>query len=159
MYYVQENDKIVICDADKNKLIDTLKFMPQYKELGIKYTKKNIILYKNKLVFESDVEEEIEADREVKFNKEFFHTSLGYIRRSVTMADGSHKDFLSDLLPVISMGIQGGQPVEIITYDKPPFDEDITDWTPYQHHVPATAQFIQECFIQLSNDFLPRNEE
>lgn len=104
-------------------------------------------------------EEQKAQEREAKFNKEFFHTSLGYIRRSVTMADSSHKDFLSDLLPVISMGIQGGQSVEIITYDKPPFDEDITDWTPYQHHVAATVQFIQECFIQLSNDFLPRNEE
>lgn len=97
--------------------------------------------------------------READFNKAFFNTSLGYVRRSVSMADGSHKDFLSDLLPVISMGVQSGQAVHILTYDKPPFDEDVTDWTPYQHNVTVTVQFIQECFVQLSNDFLPINEE
>ena len=92
-------------------------------------------------------------DREEAFNKEFFNTSRGYIRRSVTMQDGSHKDFLSDLLPVISMGIQSGQPVTIITYNTPDFSKDITDWKQYQNRVAVTPQFIQECFTQLSNDF------
>ena len=104
-------------------------------------------------------EEDKENKREADFNKAFFLTSLGYIRRSVTMSDGSHKDFLSDLLPVISMGVQGGQTVNILTYDKPPFDKDVEDWTEYQHQVVVTPQFIQECFLQLSNDFLPINEE
>lgn len=97
--------------------------------------------------------------RESEFDKAFFNTSLGYVRRSVTMADGSHKDFLSDLLPAISMSVQSGVPVNILTYNKPPFDHDIEDWTEYQHKVVATPQFIQECFIQLSNDFLPINED
>lgn len=104
-------------------------------------------------------EEEKARERETSFNKAFFNTSLGYVRRSVTMADGSHKDFLSDLLPAISMSVQSGVPVNILTYDKPPFDHDIEDWTEYQHKVVATPQFIQECFIQLSNDFLPINED
>lgn len=104
-------------------------------------------------------EEEIREEREREFNKAFFLTSLGYIRRSVTMADGSKKDFLSDLLPVISMGVQAGTHVNILTYDKPPFDKDIEDWTEYQHQVVVTPRFIQECFMQLSNDFLPINEE
>lgn len=104
--------------------------------------------------------EKQKADRrEADFNRSFFNTSLGYIRRSVTMADGSHKDFLSDLLPIISMGVQAGTAVNILAYDKPPFDKDITDWTKYQHQVVVTVQFIQECFLQLSNDFLPINEE
>ena len=97
-------------------------------------------------------------EREQAFDKSFFNTSLGYVRRSATMADGSHKDFLSDLLPVISMGVQSGVPVNILTYDRPPFDHDIEDWTEYQHKVIVTPQFIQECFMQLSNDFLPINE-
>lgn len=97
--------------------------------------------------------------REAEFNKAFFLTSLGYIRRSVTMADGSHKDFLSDLMPTIKMGLESGIPVNILTYDKPPFDHDIEDWTEYQHQVVVTAQFIQECFLQLSADFAPINNE
>ena len=110
-------------------------------------------------VINPNYEQEQAERREAEFNKAFFNTSLGYIRRAVTMADGSKKDFLSDLLPVISMGVQSGMPVNILTYDEPPFDEDVTDWTEYQHQVTVTAQFIQECFRQLSNDFLPINEE
>mgnify|MGYP003292320228 CR=1 FL=1 len=110
----------------------------------------------------SDTEEyrQIKATkRETQFNKEFFGTTLGYVRRSVTMRDGSKKDFLSDLLPTISMGVSTGQQVKIITYDQPPFDEDVEDWTEYQNFVNVTPQFIQECFQQLSDDFLPINEE
>lgn len=98
-------------------------------------------------------EEQAEA-RQAEFLKEFFNTSLGYIRRSVTMADGSHKDFLSDLLPVISMGVQAGQSVNIITYSMPDFSGPVEDWTQYQTVKAVTPQFIQECFLQLSNDFL-----
>ena len=117
------------------------------------------VISDGKLIRNPNYDEQKATIRQADFEKAFFYTSLGYVRRSVTMADGSHKDFLSDLLSVISMGIQGGQSVQIITYDKPPFDKDITDWTPYQHHVAATVQFIQECFLQLNNDFLPINEE
>lgn len=104
-------------------------------------------------------EEEKAIERKTEFNKAFFLTSLGYIRRSVTMQDGSKKDFLSDLMPTIKMGLESGIPVNILTYDKPPFDKDIEDWTEYQHQVIVTPQFIQECFMQLSNDFLPINKE
>lgn len=108
-----------------------------------------------KPVINPDYEEEQAAKREADFNKAFFNTSLGYIRRIVTMQDGSHKDFLSDLLPAISMSVTAGQTVNILAYDKPPFDHDITDWTEYQHSVEVTAEFVQECFLQLSADFFP----
>lgn len=108
------------------------------------------------LVLNPNYEQEEAARREAEFNKAFFNTSLGYIRRAVTMADGSKKDFLSDLLPVISLGVQEGQTVTVLAYDKPPFTEDVTDWTEYQHAATVTAQFISECFNQLSNDFLPQ---
>ena len=110
-------------------------------------------------IVDPDYEEKQAQKREAEFNKSFFNTSLGYIRRNVTMADGSRKDFLSDLLPVISMGVQGGLTVNILAYDKPSFDEDVTDWTQYQHQVAVTPQFIQECFLQLSADFAPINKE
>ena len=108
---------------------------------------------------DAEWEEKEKARRQAEFEKEFFQTTLGWIRRKVNMADGSTKDFLSDLLPTISMAVQMGTPVNIIAYDEPEFDEDVTDWTPYQHIEVVTAQFIQECFLQLSNDFLPINEE
>lgn len=108
---------------------------------------------------QEEYDKEQAEKREQAFKQAFFITSLGYVRRSVTMADGSKKDFLSDLLPVISMGVQSGTQVHILTYEEPPFDKDITDWTEYQKQVTVTPQFIQECFMQLSNDFLPINEE
>ena len=100
--------------------------------------------------------EQIQAKQE-EFNKEFFLTSLGYIRRKVSMSTGETKDFLSDLLPVISMGVQSGQTVPIITYSLPDFNQELT--TEYLESLQTvknvTAQFVQECFLQLSNDFVP----
>lgn len=111
------------------------------------------------IILNPNYEEEKKAIRKEEFEKEFFETSLGWIRRKVNMADGSIKDFLSDLLPTISMAVQMGTSVNIIAYDEPDFTEEITDWTPYQHIEVVTPQFLQECFMQLSNDFLPINTE
>lgn len=98
--------------------------------------------------------------KETQFNKEFFLTSLGYIRRKVSMATGETKDFLSDLLPVISMGVQSGQTVPIITYSLPDFTKELT--TEYLESLQSvknvTAEFVQECFLQLSNDFVPMTQ-
>lgn len=98
--------------------------------------------------------------KETQFNKEFFLTSLGYIRRKVSMSTGETKDFLSDLLPVISMGVQSGQTVPIITYSLPDFSKELT--TEYLESLQTvknvTAQFVQECFLQLSNDFVPMTQ-
>ena len=101
----------------------------------------------------ADTEEEIiEAKRE-QFNKDFFLTSLGYIRRKVTMQTGETKDFLSDLLPVISLGVSNGQVVNIITYKEPDFTQKEVDWTTLQEVKVATVEFINECFARLSSDF------
>lgn len=97
-------------------------------------------------------EEEKYKEREEYFYNTFFNTSLGWIRRNVTMKNGS-KDFLSDLLPTIAMGVNMGQEVKIIAYNMPPFDKDVEDWTEYQHNEVVTPQFIQECFAQLQADF------
>lgn len=111
------------------------------------------------LVENHNYEAEQAQEREEQFNKDFFNTSLGYVRRKVSMATGETKDFLSDLLPTISMGVQMEKPVTIITYNKPDFTQDITDWTVFQNVQTVTAEFVQECFMQLSNDFKPVNNE
>ena len=134
------------------------------KEVSLDYdeylsNKDKYIFVNGDFIVDPDYDEKQKEKRENDFDKSFFNTSLGYVRRSVTMSDGGHKDFLSDLLPAISMSVQAGTPVNILTYSRPPFDHDIEDWTEYQHKVVVTPQFIQECFIQLSNDFLPINEE
>lgn len=109
-------------------------------------------------VIDPNYEEKQATKRREEFHKQFFNTSLGWIRRSVTMQDGSKKDFLSDLLLPIKAGLELGQTVEIITYTEPDFTEDVTDWTEYQIVKNATPQFIAECLNQIVNDFKPQNE-
>ena len=155
MFYIEDNNKILLFDEDKQKLQDTIAFMPQYEGLEIQEVKEGYIIYDFKLMTVKEMEAEQAKEREEQFNKDFFNTSLGYVRRKVSMATGETKDFLSDLLPTISMGVQMGQPVQIIAYDKPDFTQEITDWTVLQNVKTVTAEFVQECFLQLSNDFKP----
>ena len=168
----EEEQEIDVPDYDEEGnpiMIEIEVEVPDYDEEGniigyhtetktVQQTHKETVTVKV-LVLNPNWEEEQAQKREADFNRQFFNTSLGYIRRNVTMADGSHKDFLSDLLPVISMGVQSGLAVNVLAYDKPSFDEDVTDWTQYQHQVAVTLQFIQECFLQLSADFAPINQE
>lgn len=105
------------------------------------------------LVLNPNYEAEQTQARQEQFNKDFFLTSLGYIRRKVTMKTGETKDFLSDLLPVISMGVQSGQAVTIIAYKEPDFTQDVTDWEALQEQKIVTPEFAQECFMRLSSDF------
>lgn len=83
-------------------------------------------------------EEEIKKQQEEQFKKDFFNTSLGYVRRKVHMKDGFIKDFLSDILPLLQVD------VPIITYN--------IDGT-QNVGVLVTEQFIQECKQQLMIDF------
>lgn len=156
MFYIQQDDKIVLVDEDKQRLQNTIAFtMPQYQDLEIKEVPEGYVVYDFKLMTVEEMEEKQAQVLEEQFNKDFFQTSLGYVRRKVSMATGETKDFLSDLLPTISMGVQMGQPVTIITYNKPDFTQKITDWTVFQKEKTVTAEFVQECFLQLSNDFKP----
>ena len=102
--------------------------------------------------------EELEEQRREQFHREFFNTSLGYVRRTVTKADGTTADFLLDYISLINKAVESGLDYSIITYDEPDFTKDITDWTQYQHYVVATNQFVLECLAQAGNDFRPVNQ-
>lgn len=105
------------------------------------------------IVINPEYEQQQALKREEQFKKDFFETSLGYIRRKVSMKTGETKDFLTDLLPSIAMAVNSLQTVNIIAYNEPDFTQDITDWESLQVMMPATPQFIQECFNQVSKDF------
>lgn len=109
--------------------------------------------YTDGTVNENFETEQLQKKQE-QFEKDFFETSLGYIRRKVTMQNGEIKDFLTDLLPSIAMGLQLNQPVNIICYNEPDFTQDTIDFEALQHIETATTQFVQECFVQLNNDFI-----
>lgn len=153
MYYIEENNKIVLYNVDRRALEDSLQFYPQYQNLEILYTEEEIVTYNGAYYFKNDIEEQLIRARQEKFNKEFFQTSLGYIRRKFTNKNGEIKDFLSDAFPSLLLAFKEGIVGEIFVYDKPSFDTDVIDWTLYQHKVPITLQFIQECFNQSNIDF------
>lgn len=114
----------------------------------------NYFLYQNgEIIINPNYEQEKAQKRQSNFETEFFNTSLGWIRRKVTMKDGSTKDFLSDLLPSIMEGLRLGIAPNIITYREPDFTQEVTDWTVYQVKKEATQQFVQDCLLQISEDF------
>lgn len=45
MFYIQQDEKIVLFDEDKQKLKDTITFMPQYKGLEIKEVEEGYVIY------------------------------------------------------------------------------------------------------------------
>lgn len=144
---------------DGYKQFKTVERPTTNRQYHVEYTEtetkvKEVIVYDET---QEEADEREYTQRETQFDKDFFITSLGYVRRSATMADGSQKDFLSDLLSEIALAVNGGATVPIITYNRPDFSEEVEDWTQYQNHVAVTAQFIQECLLQQQNDFIPVN--
>jgi hypothetical protein len=81
----------------------------------------------------------IETEEQQKeFLKQFFNTSLGYVKRKVTMVNGDVKDFLFDIKPTLSVGNP------IITYN--------IDKT-QNRGVLVTEEFLNECNTQIYKDF------
>lgn len=89
------------------------------------------------LIVNPNYEADKAAREDEEFNKQFFNTSLGYVRRAVNMKNGSKKDFLSDILPLLAPG------VPILTYTR----------KLEQSQVITTEQFINECKQQMLIDF------
>ena len=103
------------------------------KTYGINYYKYS----DGEIVLNPNYEQEEQEKQDEEFNRQFFNTSLGYVRRAVTMKDGSTKDFLCDILPLLKVGIP------ILTYDR----------QLNQSKVYVTELFIQECGNQVLIDF------
>lgn len=155
-YYLNVKNGNIICCSNDDITSETIKSYPVSEEVYYNYMKnEDRYIFKDGEIVEDETWAEREKQRrEADFNKQFFSTSLGYIRRKVTMQFSDEiKDFLSDLLPTISMGVSAGTEVKILAYEKPSFDEDVEDWTKYQKQVVVTPAFIQECFAQLQADF------
>lgn len=124
-------------------------------ESAVYALEKNEILINGIPEINPNYEQEIFNERKTKFEREFFETSLGWIRRNVTMIDGSKKDFLSDLLLQIKAGIELGQDVQIITYSLPDFSIEIDDeyMISLQTKKSATLAFVAECLQRTVQDF------
>lgn len=78
------------------------------------------------------------VEDEGKLEREFFKTSLGYVRRKVAMAKDEIRDFLFDIKPTLKVG------VPMITYN--------LDGT-QNRDVAVTEEFLKECDSQVYFDF------
>lgn len=60
MYYIADNNNVIkLYNSDKQILIDTLAAMPQYADIPIQQTDRNIMLLNGTFVFEDEHQEEI----------------------------------------------------------------------------------------------------
>ena len=120
-----ENGEQVLEDVEVEKEI------PKYRTEYITHTGYNLQAW-------GYTEEELAQQKQEQLAKEFFKTSLGYVKRKVTMTTGEIRDFLFDIKPTLQVGIP------IITYNL-----DSTQ----NRGVIVTEAFLKECDAQVYFDF------
>ena len=59
MFYIEIENKIVLFDTDRDRLENTLEFMPQYSDAQIQETEKEIVYINDEFRFKEDVLKEI----------------------------------------------------------------------------------------------------
>lgn len=140
LYFAPKNkDGICNYDLDTERLIaDGYKEFIEAEKLNgysynITYTEDD-----DKITEVATVVKTPEQEQQEQFEREFFPTSLGYVRRNVNMQTGEIKNFLTDIVPRLKPG------VKIITYN--------SDGT-QNLNVEVTENFINECDQQLLHDF------
>lgn len=69
MFYIEENGVIVLKDNELSRLKTTLDFMPQYADLPILETEREIIELNNEFVFKDEVEAELAEKERERINK------------------------------------------------------------------------------------------
>lgn len=110
-----------------------------------------------KIVVDENYVNEQKELREKTFKQEFFETSLGWIRREPTLANGTVDNFLNNNLPLFAITLAGGRPVALpVAYKLPDFSKELTeDYMKFLQilNQPITQQFIDECMQVKMKDF------
>ena len=57
MFYIEKDNKIILSDEDKQKLQDTIAFMPQYQGSEIKEVEEGYVIYDFELMTVEEMEE------------------------------------------------------------------------------------------------------
>lgn len=86
MYYIQQDEKIVLFDTEKERLISTLAFMPQYEGLEILETERPLVLSEDGTYYVfADTDEYLQEQaekRKEEFYNNFVVTSWGAFRKT-----------------------------------------------------------------------------
>ena len=138
-YYIEQENKIVLFDTDKQKLINTLLFIPQYRGLEIKETEKEILYRNNKFVFANEIQDELLAEakqvktEEINNSKETAFKAGFYFNNAHFDCDDRAQIRLSAQLAISKQ-------------------EDTIVWLDYDYN-PVTLtyeQFVQMCAVATS---------
>lgn len=101
MFYIKDNDKIVLFDEDKQRLENTLRFMPQYKDYEIFQTLDGDTVLDFELMTEEKAEEIAKAKEQDRVNR-LTMTPLDLIKaiKSLGVTDQEVEDYLNANLAV-----------------------------------------------------------
>ena len=78
MFYIQQDNKIVLSDEDKRKLQDTIAIMPQYEGLPIQETQEGYVIYDFELMTVEEMTEK-EAQKEQDKINHLTMTALDFV--------------------------------------------------------------------------------
>lgn len=78
MFYIQQDNKIVLSDEDKRKLQDTIAIMPQYVGLPIQETQEGYVIYDFELMTVEEMTEK-EAQKEQDKINHLIMTALDFV--------------------------------------------------------------------------------
>ena len=78
MFYIQQDNKIVLSDEDKRKLQDTIAIMPQYAGLPIQETQEGYVIYDSELMTVEEMTEK-EAQKEQDKINHLIMTALDFV--------------------------------------------------------------------------------
>lgn len=122
-YYIEKNKKIVLFDIDKQRIKDTLNFIPQYQDLKIQETTRNIVELNGEFVFEDEVQDELAKARQKEFENKFFEIiGVGWYRKQ---PEGYSSAIESINTAFNSVTILGSLPANtLIFYQKPDFTKE-----------------------------------
>lgn len=101
MYYIENENKIVLFDEDRQKLEDTLMFTPQYQGLEIKEVQKGYVIYD----FEVMTVEEMEAKEAQKERERLDNLSMtrGDVFEALILAKGLGKAQIRTMIEQASL--------------------------------------------------------
>ena len=68
MFYIEDNNKIVLFDEDSQRLQDTILFMPQYEGLEIKEVQEGYVIYNSELMTVEEMEAKEAQEQEKRLN-------------------------------------------------------------------------------------------
>lgn len=154
MYFLHIRENLIVGASEVQVYSEDISCAPVDEETYRKYTedKDSVIIDEEGNIVDNPYLEEIHAKRrEDEFNKEFFLTSVGYIRRKARNKDGTIKDFITDLVPLM----EGKENIPIIVYDTPDFTAPVTEeiLISLQKVVKVTPELLEECKEQAIIDF------